>query len=172
MYRISLYSLILIVVLLLQIFIFDRLTLSVAVAPLVYTTFLVLLPMQTSQLEMIFWSFALGIAADFCMGLAGINTIATLFIGYTRIYQMNNIIGKELVALGGVPTVDKLGQMRYLLYLATMVMIHTFIFFAVESLNITSWQFALQRLMASSIVSLIFVWLLSHFFGSLLTRKV
>ncbi|MFI3247627.1 MAG: rod shape-determining protein MreD [Rikenellaceae bacterium] len=172
MYRISLYTLLFVVVMLLQIFVFDRLTFSIIVAPLIYITTLVVLPTQTSQLEMMFWSLVVGISADFCMGMAGVNTIATLFVGYTRIYIMNITFGKEVVALGGVPIVAKLGYGRYLSYLIIMVAIHSLIFFAVESLTIVSWQFILKRFVVSSIVSFIFVWLLSYIFGSLLTRKV
>lgn len=172
MYRISLYTLLLLVVMLLQIFIFDRLTLSVAISPIIYITFLVLLPIQTSQLEMLFWSVVLGVVADFCMGMPGVNTIATLFVGYTRIYMMNHILGKELVALGGVPDVKKIGQIKYLSYIAAMTFTLSLIFFGVESLHLISWQFTLQRALVSGAVSLLFVWLLSYLFGSLLTRKV
>ncbi len=172
MYRISLYTLLLFVVMLLQIFIFDRLTLSVAISPIVYITFLALLPIQTSQLEMLFWSVVLGVIADFCMGMAGVNTIATLFVGYTRIYMMNHILGKDMVALGGVPDIKKIGHFKYLLYIGAMTFTLSIIFFGVESLNLPSWQFTLKRCLASGAVSLLFVWLLSHLFGSLLTRKV
>lgn len=172
MYRVSLYIALFVVVMLLQVFIFDRLTFSVFVAPLIYITFLVLLPLQTSQLEMIFWSLVLGVIADVSMGMAGVNTIATLFVGYMRIYMVNTIFGKELVALGGVPVVVKLGQSRYLKYVASMVVVLSFIFFLFESLNPAMWLFTLQRFAISSFVSLLFVWLLSYIFGSLLTRRL
>ncbi len=170
--RISLYALVFVVVMLLQIFVFDRLTFSVVVAPLVYITFLLLLPTQTPQIEMLFWALFLGLAVDFGMGTAGLNTIVTLFLGYTRIYIMNTIFGKDLVSIGGVPTIEKLGITRYNLYMAVMVFVQLFIYIVFESLSVVSWLLGLQKFLVSGTLSLIFVWLLSYFFGSLLTRKV
>ncbi|MFI3288942.1 MAG: rod shape-determining protein MreD [Rikenellaceae bacterium] len=169
--RISLYALVFVVVMLLQIFVFDRLTFSVIVAPLVYITFLLLLPTQTPQIEMLFWALFLGVATDFGMGTAGLNTIVTLFLGYTRIYIMNTIFGKDLVSIGGVPTIEKLGRTRYNLYVAFMVFVQLFIYIVFESLSVVSWLLGLQKFIVSGLLSLIFVWLLSYFFGSLLTRK-
>lgn len=162
----------LVVVMLLQIFIFDRLMLSIAIAPLVYISFLILLPIQTPQLEMIFWSCAVGVAADILMGAGGVNTIATLFVGYIRTYLLAAILGKDLVALGGIPTASRVGTGRFVTLMSTMVLTHALLFFGVESLSITSWQFALQRFFASGATSLVFVTILTHFFGSLLMRKV
>lgn len=110
--------------------------------------------------------------ADVGMGMAGVNTIATLFVGYTRIYMMNNILGKEIVALGGVPDLKKVGPLKYISYIAAMTFTLSIIFFGAESLTLNSWQLTLQRSLASGAVSLLFVWLLSYLFGSLLTRKV
>ncbi len=172
MYRISLYTLVFVVVMLLQVFIFDRLTFSIIVAPIVYIAFLALLPMQTSQIKMLFLSLILGVVADLFMGTAGLNTIATLFVGYTRIYMMNLTLNKDVVSLGGIPIATKLGQVRYISYLSLMLFTQLFIYFTMESLSLVSWQLGLLKFLASGVISLIFVWLLTFFFGSLLTRKM
>lgn len=172
MYRTSIYALLFIVVMLLQVFLFDRLSLSVAISPLVYIAFLTVFPIQCSQLEMLFWGTLLGVSADIVMGMAGLNCIATIFVCYIRVYLMGSIFSKDQIAQGGVPLLARVGAIKYTLYITLMVVILNLVFFTAESINVRSWLFTLERTALSSLVATPFVWLLSVIFGKLLIRKI
>lgn len=77
MYRTLQYALLFLVAALLQIFLFNNLSLSVYLNPLVYVVFIALLPMETTPIRMLLAGLAMGLAMDWTMGAAGVNTIAT-----------------------------------------------------------------------------------------------
>mgnify|MGYP007087121474 CR=1 FL=1 len=80
MYRTLQYALLFLVAALLQIFLFNNLSLSVYLNPLVYVVFIALLPMETTPIRMLLAGLAMGLAMDWTMGAAGVNTIATVFV--------------------------------------------------------------------------------------------
>ncbi len=150
--------LILLVVAIVQGAIFSNLTFGMSLLPLVYIIFIILLPMRTSQFEMICWGFLLGVAVDLVMGTAGINTIATLAVSYLRIYLLNIFMEKDLV-VGGMPLLWRVNSTRLSRYIVALVSLHSLIFFGVESLDITIWDVTLLRYLLSLALTLIFIYL-------------
>ena len=63
MYRTLQYALLFLVAALLQIFLFNNLSLSVYLNPLVYVVFIALLPMETTPIRMLLAGLAMGLAA-------------------------------------------------------------------------------------------------------------
>ena len=104
MYRTIQYVLLFLVAAALQIFLFNNLSLSAYLNPLVYVVFIALLPMECSPLAMLLNGVAMGVAMDWTMGAAGVNTIATVFIAFIRIHLLNFVCGKENVHDVGVPS--------------------------------------------------------------------
>ncbi len=156
--------------LLLQVFIFDKLLINTILAPMVYIGFIILLPLHTSRLVMLALSLLTGVVFDLVMGSAGIASIVTMAMGYYRIHILNATIGKDLVALGGSPTTQKLGWQRFMIYLSTSVLIHNILYFSLEFLNINEIWFLLRRIVVSSSVSILVLWLIAGRFGQLLSR--
>ena len=78
MYRLLEYGILFFVMVILQVFLFSRIGISIYVNPLVYIAFLILLPMEIAGALLLVLGMVLGMTVDFFMGTAGINTIATL----------------------------------------------------------------------------------------------
>ncbi len=72
------------VVVLLQVFLFDNLSISIYLNPLVYVAFIALLPLDTPPIVLLLSGLATGDTMDLAMGAAGENTIATLLIAFAR----------------------------------------------------------------------------------------
>ena len=72
------------VVVLLQVFLFDNLSISIYLNPLVYVAFIALLPLDTPPVVLLLSGLATGVTMDLAMGAAGVNTIATLLIAFAR----------------------------------------------------------------------------------------
>ncbi len=155
---------------LMQSFLFENLTFGISLLPLVYIVFIILLPMQKRQLEMIMWGLALGVTVDLMTGMAGLNTIATLAVSYLRIYILNLFMGQDIMITGGVPTRWKVGALRLTRYIVTMVALHSFIYFAFESMNPLMWQSLLTHYLLSVVVALLFSWLFVILTGMTITR--
>ena len=75
MYRTIHYIALFATLLLVQIFIFDNLALSPYFNPLIYVTMLVLMPMESRSVVLLFTGLALGLAADFATGGAGLMSL-------------------------------------------------------------------------------------------------
>jgi hypothetical protein len=164
MLRIVTYSLLFVVTVLLQVFLFDNLSVSIYLNPLIYVAFIVLLPVDTFAVWLLFAGVAMGATMDFLMGTAGINTIATVLIAFVRPFLLTNLYGRDDLRDGGVPSPERLGHHVFLDYLVILVVLHHAVFFTFEAL---SWSHALRtvvRTIASGSVTVAVVWLLTRIF--------
>lgn len=109
-------------------FLFDNLSISIYLCPLVYIGFIVLLPIDAPPVAVLFLALSMSVAMDWAMGAAGINTIATLPVAMLRRPLLQSVCGKEGIREGGIPSSIRLGQGGFLRYLAAMVVVHHFLF--------------------------------------------
>ncbi len=172
MYRFVPYSTLFVVVMLLQILFFNNLSVSILLSPLIYVVFLLLLPLQITHFYLLMLGLLSGVLMDMSMGLAGVNTIATLFIAFLRPYLLQMTVSKEVLVGSGVPSDVRLGHGAYARYLVLFVLIHHAVFFALESLSLENLVLYLLRFGVSSCVSILFVWLIARAFVTLIFRKV
>lgn len=157
---------------LVQTFLFDQLTVSIYLNPLVYVAFVALLPLETSRGAVLLAGLASGLAADWAMGAAGVNTISTVLVAFLRPGLLNLLFGKENIRDGGLPSPERFGDWGFLRYLLAVVLLHHFVFFALESL---SWAHAgrmLLRLAVSGAVTVGCTWLAARVLTAKLTVKV
>ncbi len=171
MYRFVPYSVLFVAVVLLQILFFNNLSVSISLSPLVYIVFLLLMPLQSSRFSVLMMGLAMGVLMDISMGLAGVNTISTLFVAFFRPYLLAMTVSKEMLAGSGVPSDLRIGQGGYLRYMIIFVAIHHAIFFALESLSLENIGLYLIRFLVSGCVSALFIWLITRAFVALVFRK-
>ena len=95
MYRTVPYIVLFLILALLQIFLFDNLSISIYLCPLVYIGFIVLLPIDAPPVAVLFLALSMSVAMDWAMGAAGINTIATLPVAMLRRPLLQSVCGKE-----------------------------------------------------------------------------
>lgn len=109
---------------LLQVFLFDNLTISIYLNPLVYIVFIALLPLDTLPVAVLGAGLALGVTMDCVMGAAGINTIATLLIAFLRPTLIGMLYGSENAREGGIPSSARFGERLFVGYLVALTLIH------------------------------------------------
>ena len=109
MYRILTYSALFAATLLFQVFLFDNLSISIYFNPLVYVAFVALLPLDAKPVVVLLAGLASGVAMDFAMGAAGINTIATVLVAFLRPTILGMLYGRDDVREEGVPSPERLG---------------------------------------------------------------
>ena len=78
------YALLFLVLVLLQVFLFSNLELSVYLNPLIYIAFIILLPIETAPVLVLGLGLLMGLTMDVAMGAAGLNTLATLPVAFLR----------------------------------------------------------------------------------------
>ncbi len=166
MNRTAAYAVLFAAAVLLQVFLFDNLGLSIYVTPLVYPVFIMLLPMSTSAGRMLFWGLLLGVTVDFLSGTAGLNTIATLAAAFMRGGLLDLVAGRGARADGGIPWVRTMGRKKYLTYASVMLLVQCGIYFSFEAGGFALYYLTLARTVCSAAVGLPLVWLLSGVFVS------
>lgn len=159
-------------VVLLQVFLFDNLSISVYLNPLVYVVFITLLPLDAQPVSLLGSGLLLGITMDCAMGAAGINTIATLPIAFFRPSLAGMICGRENVREGGIPSPDRLGSRKFFAFLLVLTLIHHTIFFLLEALSWRLLPHTILRILLSSALSVAFGWIVTRIFTAKIPARV
>ncbi|MDE7344700.1 MAG: rod shape-determining protein MreD, partial [Alistipes sp.] len=123
------------VTVLLQVFLFDNLSISIYLNPLIYVAFVVLLPVDTAPVAVLFAGLAMGVTMDFLMGTAGINTVATLLLAFLRPYILGSFYSRDDLRDGGVPSPERLGHHVFLNYLVVRVLVPQAGFFGMDAVT-------------------------------------
>lgn len=166
MHRFFEYTLFFLVVLLLQVFVFDNLSLSVYVAPMAYLAFMALLPLNTPHGLLVVIGFAAGVLLDFFTGTGGLHTIAATFTGFVRPGIVNLALGKDFWRdAGGVLSRRELMSGKWFRYSALLSVLHCFVYFMFEAL---SWQYfghTLLKIALSSLSTVAIVWFAAYLYS-------
>ena len=160
------------VVVLLQVFLFDNLSISIYLNPLVYVAFIALLPLDTPPIVLLLSGLATGVTMDLAMGAAGVNTIATLLIAFARPTLLGLLYPRDDIREGGIPRTGRLGNRVFLNYLIVLVLVHHAVFFSLEAL---SWAHIVRTIVcsvASGAVSVGFLWVIARIFPAKLPVRI
>lgn len=143
------------VVLFVQVFVLNNLSISPLVAPMVYVVILLMMPIEFSQWKMLGAGLLLGVLMDLTMGTAGLNTLVTLPIAFFRrplLYALTGLspMSKE----EGIPTIKRLG-VRFHRYFAIVIVLHSLLFYFAEWLSFDNFGTLLLRILCSTLCSLL-----------------
>ena len=158
------------VVVLLQVFLFDNLSISIYLNPLVYVAFIALLPLDTPPVVLLLSGLATGVTMDLAMGAAGVNTIATLLIAFARPTRLGLLYPRDDIREGGIPSTGRLGNRVFLNYL--IVLVHHAVFFSLEALSWAHIVRTIVRTVASGAVSVAFIWVIARIFTAKLPVRI
>lgn len=164
MHHVPAYILLFIALSLVQIFLLNNLVAGSFLCPLIYVAFLILMRLDTMPIVMLACGLAIGSLMDLTMGVAGINTIATLLIAFLRPTLIRLVSPREEWREDGVPSPERMGQSLFWSYLVVMVLLHHTVFFSLEAL---SWGHLLRtviRILVSSAATILLVWLTERLF--------
>ncbi|MEG1699682.1 MAG: rod shape-determining protein MreD [Alistipes sp.] len=164
MYRALPYFMLFVIAVLLQVFLFDNLSISVYFNPLIYIVFIILLPLDTPHIVLLGSGLLMGAVMDAAMGTAGINTIATLAVAFMRPQLIGWLHSRDDAREGGIPSPVRFGARVFRNYLVAMVLLHAILFFSLEALSWTYVFHTLARIVVSSVGSIVFIWLIARLF--------
>lgn len=153
--RARVYTMLTLVVLFVQVFVLNNLSISPLVAPMVYIVLILMMPIESSQWKMLGVGLLLGITMDLTMGTAGLNTLVTLPVAFFRrplLYALTGLspMSKE----EGIPSVKRLGA-RFHRYIIVLIVIHSLLFYFAEWLSFDNFGTLLLRILCSTLCSLV-----------------
>lgn len=143
---------------LLQVFLFDNIALSVYFHPLIYIAFIIILPLDMRPVWVLLLSALLGLTVDMATGQAGLNVMSTTAVGFMRTAIVGLICGRSMGFDDTIPSLHRFTTKNLVGYVVAMVVVHSAIYFFMESLSMMHILHTLLRLLISDIVAVFVVW--------------
>jgi rod shape-determining protein MreD len=160
--RILRLGLIFILLILLQVLLFNNIQFSGYVNPYIYIMFILLLPVEIPTWLLLILSFFTGFIVDIVSGTPGMHTSATVLAGFVRPYVLRIISPRD----GYEPSVDPsmmfYGFRWFLIYASIIVFIHHLALFYLEVFRLTDFFRTFLRVILSSVFSVSFIALLEY----------
>ena len=153
-------------VVLLQIFLIDNISLGIYFHPLIYVAFIIILPLGMQPV-----SAMLGLTMDVMTGMCGLNVIATTATGFARIAIIGFTSGLNTGVDDTIPALYRLPQKNLLTYIIMMILLHSTIYFVVESLSVLHLFHTLLRVIVSDVVCVVIVWYIVKLFVEKILNK-
>ena len=153
---------------LLQIFLVDNISLSVYFHPLIYVAFIILLPLDTKPIWMVLNSALIGLMIDVMTGMGGLNVIASTATGFLRPYVVNLVTGHAMGMDDSTPAIHRLPEKNFRWDIIAMGVLHSAIYFFMESLSLHHLLHTLLRLVVSDIAAVVFI----YYFVKLFVEKI
>lgn len=155
------YSVMFIVLVLLQVLIFNQVHFSGYVNPYIYVLFILLLPLSTPRYLLLLSGFLIGLTVDVFSDSPGMHTAATVFIAFVRPGIIRAISVRE-EDRHDYPGLKQNKFSWFLYYTSLMVVLHHAVLFYLEYFTFSHFFITLLRVLLSSLFS-IFVIVLSQF---------
>lgn len=157
------FGLILIVLVLLQVLLFNNIQFSGYVNPYIYIIFILLLPVEIPSWLLLLLSFGTGMIIDIYSGSPGMHSSASVLAGFVRPYVLRLISPRDGYEMGAQPSMLIYGFRWFLLYSVIIVIVHHTALFYLEVFRFTDFFRTLLRVMLSSVFTIIFVLIIEFY---------
>jgi rod shape-determining protein MreD len=157
------FGLILIVLVLLQVLLFNNIQFSGYVNPYIYIIFILLLPVEIPSWLLLLLSFGTGMIIDLYSGSPGMHSSASVLAGFVRPYVLRLISPRDGYETGAQPSMLIYGFRWFLLYSMIIVIVHHTALFYLEVFRFTDFFRTLLRVMLSSLFTIIFVLIIEFY---------
>ncbi len=152
-----------IILVLVQVFIFNNIQFSGYINPYIYILFILLLPFETPKWMLLVTAAILGLTIDIFSDTLGMHTIATLFMAFLRPFVLNLISPRDGYESGTFPRVAYYGINWFTRYAAILIAAHHFVLFYIEIFRFGNFFSTFFRVILSTFFSLIFIVLSQYF---------
>lgn len=157
------YGLFFIVIILLQVLLFNNIEFSGYVNPYVYVIFILILPLEIPAWIFLFISFLTGLTVDIFENSLGIHTSASLFAGFCRPYVLRIIAPRDGYEKGSELSMGIYGLYWFLIYSVIIVLVHHTVLFYFEVFRIKDFFRTLLRVIFSSAFTVAFIMLWEYY---------
>ncbi len=146
-----------IILILLQVTIFNNIQLSGFINPYLYVLFILLLPFETPPWLLLALSFFMGLSIDVFSNTIGIHASACVFMGFLRPFVLNYISVRDNYESNIEQGLYVYGFSWFFKYALILILAHHSFLFIVEVFSFNNFGDTLIRIILSSIFTLILV---------------
>lgn len=151
---------------LLQVLVINHIRLGGYVHPYVYLIFIMLLPFNTPQWQLLLLGFVLGLTIDLFTGTLGLHAGATTLMAFCRPSIIKLVSGNQKFENIQEPNLGQLGGAWFFRYAICMVLVHHLSLFVLESFSFRLMGQVLLRLLLSAPVSIFLIMMVLFIFKS------
>ena len=146
----------LVVVVLLQVLLFDNLQIAGWGLPMVYVLFLMNLPVQVPRWAEMLIGAIVGVVFDVWHSSLGVNMAACVAFCYLRPILLGNLI-QDLERVKGEVCSASIGSIEYVKSLAILTIVHHLLVFSLESWSWHNWWIVLLQTLLSSVLTILII---------------
>jgi rod shape-determining protein MreD len=146
-----------VVLIVLQLLIFNNIQFSGFVNPYIYVMFILILPLAIPSWILLLLSFMTGIVIDIFAGTMGVHAFATVMAGFVRPWVLSINITSEAFEPEMSPSSHTNGLRWFFIYSVTVVFIHHLALFFVEVFSFTNFFHTLLRVLLSTLATTFFI---------------
>ena len=148
-----------------QVFIFNNVHLtSLGVVPVVYILYIILLPFETPNWIVLLLAFAIGISIDIFSDTLGLNAASSVLIAFVRPGLLNMLAPRDGYETGSFPRIYYQGANWFVKYSLSLVVLHQFAYFILESFSFEGFFAILFKIIIASVASIILIIISQYIF--------
>ena len=146
----------LVVVVLLQVLLFDHLQIAGWGLPMVYVLFLMNLPVQVPRWAEMLIGAIVGLVFDIWHSSLGVNMAACVALCYLRPILLGNLI-QDLERVKGEVCGASIGRIEYVKCLAILTAVHHLLVFSLEAWSWHNWWLVLLQTLISGVLTILII---------------
>lgn len=123
-----------IVLLALQVFLFNHIVLMGYATPLVYVAFLLYVPLNANRIGTLVWAFVLGTIVDMFSNTPGVSAFSLTFAAMLQPNLLQAHTPKDALE-DMTPNYKTMGTWNHLRYMAVLLFVHHILYFLLESFS-------------------------------------
>jgi rod shape-determining protein MreD len=140
----------------LQVWLFNKIHLWGIITPLVYIYFILKLPVEMNRNLVLSLSAFMGLTIDLFSSTLGINMLASTVVGFSRAYFLKLFSPRDIFESYS-PSFHTFGKSLFLRYASLMVLLHQIVLFVTEALSLFDPLALILRISGSSALTLILI---------------
>jgi rod shape-determining protein MreD len=157
------YGLLFILLIGLQVLLFNNIQFSGYINPYIYVMFILLLPVEMPAWLLLLVSFGTGAIIDIFSGSPGMHSSATLLAGFVRPGVLRVISVRDDYEPGAGPSMHTYGLRWFLIYTSVIVLIHHTALFFIEVFRFQDFFRTLLRVVLSSFFTILFILIIEYY---------
>jgi len=146
-----------VVLITLQLLLFNNIEFSGYVNPFVYIMFILILPVSIPSWILLLLSFLTGFVIDIFSGTMGVHVFATVLAGFVRPWALSLNVTTEVSDHDMSPSSYKSGLRWFLIYIVIVVLVHHLALFYIEIFTFRNFFHTLLRVLLSTAVTAFFI---------------
>lgn len=161
----------LLILLTIQVVILNNIQFSGFINPFLYIMFIMMLPVKLPKTFLLLIAFGTGLIVDVFSNTMGMHAAACLVMAYARPSLLRILAPRDGYETESMPSVKELGFTWFLIYAASLTLIHHSVLFYIEVFRFSEFFSTFLRVILSSLATLVVIMISQYLFGKSVNDK-